>query len=92
MTEKSNLAIFICGGINCQQRGNDGIAKEIASRIVAEGLETKIDIRRMFCFRMCANGPNIMLFPDGDIYNSVTSEALDDILLPIFARAQEIQQ
>ena len=91
MSGKGMSGIFVCGGENCRQRGNDKIAREIAVRIEAEGLGEQVSIGRMFCFRMCAKGPNIMVMPDGDIHNGVTIKKLDAILPALFKKTREAE-
>lgn len=38
-------------------------------------LRSKVD-----CLRVCANGPNLLIWPDGIIYESVTPEKIEKIL------------
>jgi len=71
------------------QQAGGKIEEEVARRVAAAGLVSEINIGRMFCFRMCGIGPNMILFPDGDVYNELTAEKLDAVLPQIFERAHE---
>lgn len=76
--------VFVCtnvrsGGIvACGNpgRGGDLICKALKESIKKEGLSSQVRVARSGCLDQCAKGPNLMLFPDGEL---ITGAAQGDV-------------
>ena len=74
--------VFICtnrreGGAVCCSRGGSEPIREALKRYVKEnGLVGKVRISQSGCMDLCAQGPNIMIFPDNIWIKNVQ---LDDL-------------
>ena len=71
--------LFFCLGPNCCQKEQGlalwGFAKKRIADLKLPVMRTKAD-----CFRICCEGPWLVVYPDGIWYGRVTSERLDRIL------------
>ena len=77
--------IFVCTNrregdeISCTQRGEE-ICELLKSYVKTNGLKGKVRVSRSGCFDLCAQGPNVMVFPDHVWYRQVTLTDLDEII------------
>jgi len=84
--------IFVCtnqrenGEVSCAGRGEE-ICESLKDYVKANKLKGKVRISRSGCFDLCAQGPNVLVFPDYVWYSEVTGENLKEIvgehLLPL---------
>jgi (2Fe-2S) ferredoxin len=79
--------VFVCvnerppdGPPCCCGRGSVGLHAELKARVKALGLGRVIRVSKSGCLNQCAQGPNIMVFPDNVWYSGVTEGDLDTIL------------
>lgn len=62
--------IMVCSGPNCG-RSSTRIAEEFEVQIKLAGLRKEIQVIRGSCMGICSAGPNVIVFPEGTIYNRV---------------------
>lgn len=77
--------IFVCenaraGGASCCGPAATGFVEYLRQYIKSKGLAGTIRVSRTGCLDVCANGPNIVVFPDNVWYAGVTRADLDAIL------------
>jgi len=78
--------VFVCinrrddGRPCCAGRESEAIAATLKARIKALGLGARIRISKSGCQDLCAQGPNVMVFPDGVWYRGVTLADIDRII------------
>jgi NADP-reducing hydrogenase subunit HndC len=74
-------AIFVCNAGRCGARGPvEEIYEHIRAKLEREGLTEEISLMWSNCMRLCDLGPNIMVFPDGEVYSRMTPEKTDAIV------------
>lgn len=77
--------LFICthhrenGEVSCAQKGEE-LCEFLKVYAASHGLKGKIRISRSGCFDLCAQGPNIMVFPDAVWYSKVEKKDLEKII------------
>ena len=64
----------------CSHRGSEAIAAALKDRIKTLGLSRVIRVSKSGCQDVCANGPNVMVFPDYLWYHGVTSDDVELII------------
>lgn len=84
--------IFVCtnhrenGEVSCSRPGLE-ICEYLKSYVKTNGLKGKVRVSRSGCFDLCAQGPNVMVFPDYIWYRNVKMGDLEKIvqehLLPL---------
>ena len=56
----------------CAHRDSEALAAALKARIAALGLARHVRVSKSGCQDLCANGPNVMVFPDDTWYHGVT--------------------
>ena len=74
--------VFVClnrraaGETCCDAGGGEAIFETLKAQVKAAGLAGRVRVSRSGCQDVCAQGPNVMLFPDYRWFHHVT---LDDV-------------
>ncbi len=71
--------IAICGGIGCL-RGRDSLILAFEEAVKKHSLQDKVDVRVTGCHGFCAQGPNVVIYPDEIAYVQVKPEDAADIV------------
>ncbi len=71
--------VLICGGTGCTSGGSQAIGEKLQREIDRLGLTDEIKIVRTGCFGLCANGPVMIVYPEGTFYSHVKVEDVTDI-------------
>ncbi|MBQ0125645.1 MAG: NADH-quinone oxidoreductase subunit NuoF [Clostridiales bacterium] len=72
--------VLICGGTGCTSSGSAKIREAMAKELEAAGLSDEIKIVQTGCFGLCANGPIMIVYPDGTFYAHVTVDDVKEIV------------
>jgi (2Fe-2S) ferredoxin len=78
--------LFVCtnrrenGQACCAQRGSETILAQMKERINASGLARHVRVMKSGCHDMCAKGPSVVVFPDGEWYHAVTEADVQRIV------------
>ena len=68
---------LVCHNVDCSARGSVGIGEEIAERLAAA--ESRVEVTPYDCFGACAEGPNLVLYPEGTWYSLVQQADAEEI-------------
>lgn len=77
--------IFVCtnqrenGEVSCAGRGEE-ICEFLKDYVKVNKLKGKVRISRSGCFDLCAQGPNVLVFPDYVWYSKVSLGDLQEII------------
>ena len=78
--------IFVClnerpaGETCCAASDSAPILEALKTQVKSAGLKGKVRVSRSGCQDLCAQGPNIMVFPDNVWYHHVTLEQIPEII------------
>ncbi len=78
--------LFVCintrepDQVCCARRGSDAIAAALKARIQSLGLSRAVRVSKSGCQDVCAQGPNVMVFPDYRWYRGVTAADVEQIV------------
>ena len=72
--------VLICGGTGCTSSGSVKIREAMEKELVAQGLSDEIKIVQTGCFGLCANGPIMIVYPEGTFYSHVKVEDVPEIV------------
>lgn len=77
--------IFVCthqrenGEVSCSGAG-ERLCEALKERVHSMALKGRVRVSRSGCFDLCAQGPNVMIFPDHVWHGQVTAESLERIV------------
>ena len=78
--------LFVCVNrrepheVCCAHRDSEAIAASLKGRVKALGLSRVMRVSKSGCQDLCANGPNVMVFPDYLWYHGVTQADVERIV------------
>jgi (2Fe-2S) ferredoxin len=79
--------LFVCTNLReeggrpaCAARGSEALCQSLKDEIARRGLKGVIRAMKSGCHDFCEEGPNIMVFPDGDLYSNVSSDDLPQLI------------
>lgn len=64
----------------CAHRESEAIASSLKARIKALGLARSVRVSKSGCQDVCAQGPNVMMFPDYVWYHGVGANDIERII------------
>ena len=72
--------VLICGGTGCTSSGSIKIREAMERELAAQGLSDEIKIVQTGCFGLCANGPIMIVYPEGTFYSHVKVDDVPEIV------------
>jgi NADP-reducing hydrogenase subunit HndC len=71
--------VAICGGVGCLG-GRESLIHAFEEEVKRQSLEGKVDVRVTGCHGFCAQGPNIVIYPEEICYVKVQPEDASEIV------------
>ena len=75
--------VFVCEnekpGQSCCMPQGSAIRQRLKERIQESGLAARIRVSRSGCLDVCADGPNVLLMPDGVWFRNVKEDDVEKI-------------
>ena len=62
------LSVEICIGSSCHLKGSHGVIETLQRLVAQNGLETRVDMRGVFCLGQCMKGVCVRL-NGGEVYS-----------------------
>ena len=72
--------VLICGGTGCTSSGSLKIYDKLQEEIDKNGLSKEVQVVKTGCFGLCANGPIMIVYPEGTFYSMVNVEDIPEIV------------
>lgn len=77
--------LFVCtnareDGACCSRRNSAAIREALKTYVNTHGLKGRIRVSQSGCLDRCAQGPNVMVFPDQIWYSGVTPDDVPTIV------------
>lgn len=72
--------VLVCGGTGCTSSNSEKIIKEFETRLKESNLENEVKVIRTGCFGLCAQGPIVIVYPEGSMYTQVKVEDVQEIV------------
>jgi len=72
--------VLVCGGTGCTSGGSDKIYDAFLKEIEAQNLKDEIQVIRTGCFGLCAEGPIVIVYPEGAFYSKVADSDVKEIV------------
>ena len=72
--------VLICGGTGCTSSGSLKIYEKLQEEINKNGLSKEVQVVKTGCFGLCANGPIMIVYPEGTFNSMVNVEDIPEIV------------
>ena len=72
--------VLICGGTGCTSSGSVAVREAMAKELELAGLSDEVKIVQTGCFGLCANGPIMIIYPEGTFYSHVKVDDVKEIV------------
>ncbi len=72
--------VLVCGGTGCTSSNSEKIMKEFEVQLSKNKLENEVKIVKTGCFGLCAQGPIVVVYPEGAMYTMVKVEDVSEIV------------
>ncbi len=63
--------VLVCAGTGCTSSNSLKIMDEMEALLASNGLESEVKIVKTGCFGLCAEGPIVVVYPEGAMYTRV---------------------
>ncbi len=72
--------ILVCGGTGCTSNKSQQVVAALNEELKSQKLDNEVKVILTGCFGLCANGPIVVVYPEGACYNHVTVEDVKEIV------------
>lgn len=72
--------VLVCAGTGCTSSGSAVLFDEFEQRLKDAGIENEVKIVKTGCFGLCAEGPIVVVYPEGAMYCRVTKDDVQEIV------------
>jgi len=72
--------ILVCAGTGCTSSGAMKLMGKLEEKIKENNIDNEVKIIKTGCFGLCAEGPILVVYPEGSMYVRVTEEDVEEIV------------
>jgi NADH-quinone oxidoreductase subunit F len=72
--------LLICGGTGCHASGSSAVKKVLHEELEKRGLSEEIKVVETGCNGFCAQGPIMVVYPDGIVYMQIKPEDIPELV------------
>ena len=72
--------VLVCGGTGCTSSNTEKIRQEFTAQLNKNKLDKEVKIVTTGCFGLCAQGPIVVVYPEGAMYTMVRVEDVQEIV------------
>ncbi len=72
--------VLICGGTGCTSSNSPKIKQELEAQLYKNKLDKEVKVVTTGCFGLCAEGPIMVVYPEGAMYTMVKVEDVKEIV------------
>lgn len=72
--------VLVCCGTGCTSSNSARIIENFETQIVEKALDKEVKVVKTGCFGLCAEGPVVVVYPEGVMYFRVAPEDVEEII------------
>ena len=84
--------VLICAGTGCTSSGSAKLFTEFERCIQEAGIDNEVKLVKTGCFGLCAQGPIVVVYPEGSMYCRVTPEDVQEIVSEHLVKGRIVQR
>ena len=78
-TDKVKRHVLICGGTGCLSSHSEQLKERLDEKLNEYGIADQVQTIMTGCFGLCAEGPIVVVYPEGTMYSKVTPKDIEEI-------------
>ena len=86
------MDLLLCGGTGCIASGTDSLKKALDEELTRHGLEKEIRLIITGCNGFCAQGPVMLVKPEGFFYQKLKAEDIPELVEEHFLKGQPVER
>ena len=86
------MDLLLCGGTGCVASGTDGLKKAFDEELTRHGLEKEIRLIITGCNGFCAQGPVMLVKPEGLFYQKLKAKDIPELVEEHFLKGQPVER
>ena len=72
--------VLVCGGTGCTSSGSTTLQNEFTRLLKENNIDNEVKLIKTGCFGLCAEGPIVVVYPEGAMYCKVQPEDVEEIV------------
>ncbi|MHB8992093.1 MAG: (2Fe-2S) ferredoxin domain-containing protein, partial [Chloroflexota bacterium] len=93
MTHEVNRSqVMVCGGTGCTTTDSLEVMQSLQAEVKRQGLNGEVKIVQAGCRGFCAQGPVMMLYPEGIFYCQVSPRDVPEIVQETLIKGRPVQR
>ncbi|MCQ3907454.1 MAG: (2Fe-2S) ferredoxin domain-containing protein [Mycoplasmoidaceae bacterium] len=84
--------ILVCASTGCISNKSQEIIEEFRKSIALSGLEDKVEVSATGCHGLCAQGPVVLIYPEGIFYRKIKPADVPRIIQSHIMGGQPIKE
>jgi NADH:ubiquinone oxidoreductase subunit F (NADH-binding)/(2Fe-2S) ferredoxin/NAD-dependent dihydropyrimidine dehydrogenase PreA subunit len=84
--------LLLCGGTGCHAAGSKEVKEEIEKELALKGLDREFKVIETGCNGFCAQGPIMIVQPDGIFYQKIKKEDIPHIVEEHFMKGRPVKR
>ena len=84
--------LLVCGGTGCHASGSIAVKKILVDELNKRGLSEEIKVVETGCNGFCAQGPIMVVYPEGIIYMNIRTEDVPVLVEEHFVKGRPVER
>lgn len=84
--------LLLCGGTGCHASGSQAVKAALIDQINKKGLGEEVKVVETGCNGFCAQGPILVVYPEGVVYMSLKPEDMPELVEEHFIKGRIVQR
>ena len=72
--------VLVCGGTGCTSSNSGKIIEKFHEHLKENNIDKEVNVVKTGCFGLCAQGPIVVIYPEGAMYTRVSVEDVNEIV------------
>ena len=72
--------VLVCGGTGCTSSHSGKIIEKFHEYLKENNIDKEVNIVKTGCFGLCAQGPIVVVYPEGAMYTRVSPDDVNEIV------------
>ena len=72
--------VLVCGGTGCTSSHSGKIIEKFHEYLKENNIDKEVNIVKTGCFGLCAQGPIVVVYPEGAMYTRVSPDDVSEIV------------